>query len=365
MKELFSEIKVQIALELPFVVYRKPGAKQLVRFFQKNDHLYFAESFSESGFVMAPFDLNNQAILFPESESEIKTYAVEQQLTSSKIKSNNTQEHLSLPSKIDFELLVSKSIEAIKKGALLKVVVSRREKIHQESFNAFLFFEMMYTMYPDTFVYWWHHPKVGTWFGATPERLIQVNQNTFKTVSLAGTRNYSTENQSEWAYKEKEEQKFVTDFLLNRLRPFVYEISFSSPYTLVAGSIVHLKTDIEGVLKKNVSLRQLIEVIHPTPAVCGLPKLLAKDFILENEVHNRKFYSGFLGELAKDYTNDTQSTDLYVNIRCLEKIDQDLMLYAGCGITEKSIPQNEWEETQNKTKTMKQVLEYIQNKQTC
>ena len=96
-----------------------------------------------------------------------------------------------------------------------------------------------------------------------------------------------------------EEQQFVTDFILENLKNVTSEVAVSSPYTLKAGNLLHIKTDIEGVINENSNLKEVVSVLHPTPAVCGLPKDKAKDFILENEGYDREYYTGFLGELNR------------------------------------------------------------------
>jgi len=95
--------------------------------------------------------------------------------------------------------------------------------------------------------------------------------------------------------------------------------------------------------------------LHPTPAVCGLPKNEAKSFILENENYDRKYYTGFLGELNSD-VNGINTSSLYVNLRCMEIAKDEAIIYVGGGITKDSIPEKEWEETVRKTATMKKVL---------
>jgi isochorismate synthase len=94
-----------------------------------------------------------------------------------------------------------------------------------------------------------------------------------------------------------------------------------------------------------------LQLLHPTPAVCGLPKDKSKAFILDNENYDRTFYTGFLGEL-----NVEDQTDLFVNLRCMEISGSQAHLYMGCGITKESIPEKEWEESCNKSATMKRVL---------
>ena len=107
----------------------------------------------------------------------------------------------------------------------------------------------------------------------------------------------------------------------------------------------------------NPTLKTLIRALHPTPAVCGLPRENAKQFILENEQYNRSFYTGFLGELnfQKNKTV-SESSSLFVNLRCMNIIDKKVSIFVGGGITKDSNAKKEWEETVSKSKVMKRVL---------
>jgi isochorismate synthase len=176
-------------------------------------------------------------------------------------------------------------------------------------------------------------------------------------MSLAGTQKLQGTKEIVWEKKEIEEQQFVTDFILNNLKDLVSEVSVSSPYTIQAGTLTHIKTDIEGVINESSSLKEVVSVLHPTPAVCGLPKETAKDFIIQNEGYEREYYTGFLGELNKEGFNKGEiKSDLYVNLRCMQIKDNQAHLYVGCGITKDSIPEKEWNESVNKSVTMKKIL---------
>src|SRR5690606_33118750 len=102
--------------------------------------------------------------------------------------------------------------------------------------------------YPTAFVYWFYHPKVGMWMGATPEKLLQFTNSEISTVALAGTQvdhNHNIET-TVWGDKEKKEQQIVTDFIVDALKPFTKNIKTTLPYTFKAGSLLHLKTDIQA-----------------------------------------------------------------------------------------------------------------------
>jgi isochorismate synthase len=259
--------------------------------------------------------------------------------------------------KNNFKNMVTKGIQAIGNSEFKKVVLSRKETLDLVDFDLILAFENLVQLYPTTFVYCFYHPKVGIWLGATPEQLLKANEKEFQTIALAGTQKDAGSNEVVWPKKEQEEQQFVTDYIVEKLKNVASEVVVSTPYNLKAGSIWHIKTDISGTLNSSSSLREVVQLLHPTPAVCGLPKDKSKAFILENENYDRSFYTGFLGEL-----NIEDQTDLFVNLRCMEiEVASKLAmtkahLFMGCGITKDSIPEKEWEESCNKSMTMKKVL---------
>lgn len=363
MIDFFIKVKQQQAQNLPFVLYRKPNDIKLVGFFQNNDHLYFAENFGESGFVFAPFE-GSQMILIPKKES-VKW---EELITSFKeVEISDFKDSEDRQAKEHFEKIVQKGIDAIAKGTFKKVVLSRKEIVDVSNFDLVSIFEKLIQSYPTAFCYCWFHPKIGLWMGATPERLLKATNKKFSTMALAGTQKLEGTAEVIWEKKEMEEQQFVTDYILSNLKDLSSEVAVSSPYTIQAGTLAHIKTDIEGVIMENSSLKQVVSVLHPTPAVCGLPKELAQDFILENEGYDREYYTGFLGELNKEgFNKEELKTDLYVNLRCMQiKIASEpamtkAHLYMGCGITVESIPEKEWRESVNKSATMKKILDLEQ-----
>jgi isochorismate synthase len=160
-----------------------------------------------------------------------------------------------------------------------------------------------------------------------------------------------------WKDKEILEQQIVTDFIVKNLKYFSENVTYSKPYNQQAGNLVHLKTDIQAEIEDVNNVSNIINSLHPTPAVCGFPKEVTKQFILKNEGYNREFYAGFLGEWNKDFqTFKEKQTDLFVNLRCMKIENKEVNLYIGCGITKDSNPEKEFIETQNKSLTIKSVL---------
>jgi isochorismate synthase len=248
----------------------------------------------------------------------------------------------------DFQKLVSQGIEAIQKNKFDKVVLSRKIVLKKQ-ISIVATFQNLIATYPSAFRYLFFHPRIGLWMGATPEQLVKINQNQFETVALAGTQLYS-ENVI-WTTKEIEEQQFVTDYINTKVKNKVKQLIVTDVETVNAGNLIHLKSYIRGDLTSDFQANDLIQTLHPTPAVCGLPKERAIDFILKNEGYDRKYYAGFLGEYNKE-----NLTDLFVNLRCLEVENDVVNIYVGCGITKDSIPEKEFIETENKSMTMRNVL---------
>ena len=350
MPDIFQKASTHFQENLPFVLYAKPNSNAVIGFFQQNNELHLTVDFSKKGFVFANF-IGSQTILFSEDECEVLHEKFE--LNADLFHTEKSK--LSTDGKEAFQFLVEKGIKAIEKGKFEKVVLSRKETLVEKNFKFLEVYQNMLSTYPNAFRYCWFHPEVGMWMGATPEQLLKVEDSKFKTVALAGTQKYDANTEAIWEKKEKQEQQFVTDFILNELKAESASLNQTEPYTFQAGTIVHLKTDINGVFKSDFNLKKVIKVLHPTPAVCGLPKEETKDFILGNEGYDRKFYAGFLGEL--NFSDSANDSDLFVNLRCMEIQHNQIHLYIGCGITKDSDPEMEYFETANKAMTMKEILD--------
>ncbi|WP_438423412.1 chorismate-binding protein [Aquimarina macrocephali] len=359
-EDVYAKIEEQLDQHLPFVVYRKADSITLHAIFQENNQIYEVEDYTVSGFVFAPFDTSDKAVIIPSEKSNYYNAIISSQTISSKKRASETSTDSFLvksEAKKKHIELVKKGIKAIQSDRFKKVVLSRKEEVLiPNSFSNLHIFKNLIDYYPKAFVYLWYHPKIGTWMGATPETLIRVKNNDFFTMALAGTQPYINTIDVDWGTKELVEQEMVTSFVTNGLSSIINDIQYSKTYTHKAGTLLHLRTDISGVLDhENSSIEKIIKVLHPTPAVCGLPKDEAKSFILTTEGYNRKYYTGFLGELNMNKEGAVKS-DLFVNLRCMELSNEKAILYVGGGITKDSDPEKEWEETVKKTETMKRVL---------
>jgi isochorismate synthase len=353
MTDLFLKVKIHQEQKLPYVLFCKPDSDKIIGLFQKNDHLYFLETFEEKGFVFASFDADEVPYIpIEHSDVYVETVKSKGYFFDDKISGENKT-----IGKDFFEDLVEKAIDSIHKNEFQKVVVSRKEEITIPNFNVETILKKMIQQYSSAFKYCFFHPKIGTWLGATPEQFIKTDGTILSTVALAGTQLATSSNTVIWQNKEEQEQQLVTDYIVESLEGLVKEITISSPYSIKAGTIWHIKTDISAVLKSKKMLKNVIAVLHPTSAVCGLPKHSAKKFITKNEGYNREYYSGFLGELNLDLvTFKTAQTDLFVNLRCMKILKDKAQLFIGCGITKDSKPEAEYLETFNKSMTMKNII---------
>tara|TARA_R110002049_G_scaffold30211_4_gene102755 strand:- start:1705 stop:2766 length:1062 start_codon:yes stop_codon:yes gene_type:complete len=353
LNNLFDKIAHQYKSELPFVAYRKPNEIKLSAFLMPDNELNFVSNFKEKGFVFAPFNIEEKTILFSEEKALFLTENVS--IDSFKLKEtvfntdNSTKEkHINI---------VEKAIEKIKSSSLQKVVISRKEFVNLSNVDLLEIYKKLLATYNNAFVYVWFHPKVGLWLGATPETLLNVEGTAFKTMSLAGTQVYRKTENVVWKSKELEEQKLVTNFIEDQLKVIATNLEVNKTETVKAGNLLHLRTKVSGVLQNSSNLEELIRALHPTPAVCGLPRDISKEFILKNETYNRSFYTGFLGELNLQYLQkEERSTFLFVNLRCMKIENNKATIFIGGGITKDSIAVKEWEETVSKSKTMKRVL---------
>ncbi len=350
MTDLLTVATNKFAQRLPFVLYSKPHSKEVIGRFQKNKKLYILDDFSQSGFVFAPFDSHKKSVIIPENNSDL----ISEVWTHKAISVDATPEvTFSENDKKSFEALVITMMSEIEKGQISKIVASRKETVVMLNPDILMLYEKLFYKYPNTFRYCFYHPEVGFWMGATPEKLVEIEGTVLKTMGYAGTQKFEGNLDVIWGEKEQEEQQFVTDFILENLRDETTEINISKPYTSQAGTLLHIRTDIKAQLKNDFSLAEIINKLHPTPAVCGFPKDKAKQFILDNEGYDRSFYSGFLGELN---FSDNQRSELYVNLRCMEFYDQQVSFYVGCGITKDSNPEKEFFETVNKSVTMRSLF---------
>ena len=142
----------------------------------------------------------------------------------------------------------------------------------------------------------------------------------------------------------RDRQEIVKEEIIKNLHPFCENVKAEGPVTIKAGEIDHLKTVITGF--STASVNDVINAIHPTPAVGGVPKKNALSIINSLENHERSLYSGYLCEIDKN------GCRLFVNLRCVNFNQNKATLFVGGGITQESSPEKELEEIINKSQTI-------------
>lgn len=257
------------------------------------------------------------------------------------------EQHFGEEGKEDYLAGLQRCLQELHKGHLEKVVFSRRVPLTAKAHPLDLFMRAQ-QKYPTAFCYWYFHPEAGCWLGASPEILVKSREQELETYSLAGTQKVQGEEPPVWTAKEKREQGLVTQYMQELLQDKVDDLQSEGPINARAGQLWHLKTVLRSRTRLNAV--DIARKLHPSPAVCGLPKDKARSFLKEVEGYDRGYYTGYLGPVR------TASADLFVNLRCLEWKPEEVSIYVGGGITSESIPEKEWEETCHKMKTMLELF---------
>ena len=258
--------------------------------------------------------------------------------------------------------IINEIINEIKTKNIKKVVYSRLKKIElNKPLNISSAIESLRLKYPHCINFFIKIPHRGTFFGSTPEQLVSSSNNNITTEAIAGTINRGNdalndlklENELKNNQKYIEEHKIVIDEIKRLLNPKLNNISISNePSILKLHNLQHLITKITGTLKNNIHILELVRILHPTPAVAGLPTTDALKLICEYEQHDRGWYSAPIGWVDK-FGNG----DFCVSLRSGYVIDNIMHIFSGAGIVEKSIPEDEWEETEMKFKTILSIFD--------
>jgi len=272
-------------------------------------------------------------------------------------------EYASSPTPIaqeEYQRLVGDAINFIRERNIAKVVVSRPVNAALPAdFDPVTLFDALCSRYAHAFVSLVAVPGIGTWIGASPELLLAIDNEALRTMALAGTQPRPDPSVDpatvRWGEKEIVEQELVSRYV----RSFFVDAGYPNfvergPQTVTAGKVFHLQTSFSIDLPEAERLdlaNQVLSELHPTSAVCGMPRSEALSFIVEREGYDRSFYSGFLGPVFLD-----ERSTLYVNLRCMQLFDRCATLYVGGGITAESDPEAEWQETVVKSQTILAVL---------
>lgn len=317
----------------------------------------FNEALPNNGFIAAPFKYdgaNPAHLIIPEHYQSLELDEIGNDVDLPLQRSHGIHS----TSKQDYLSQCNRFIEHIQTSELDKAILSRVETTPRGGINPIALFKTLCASWPNAFVYLLHLPEHGTWAAATPENLVAIDSSSLRTMALAGTQQLTHQDlrMYSWGEKERVEQGMVAKYIEELLDAHnLDDYRKVGPLTTIAGNVVHLLTNYTAYLHENSDFSAFVRELHPTPAVCGLPKAQALELIAREEQHDRQLYAGFLGPVSE------QETQLFVNLRCMQLFDDAFALYLGGGITADSVPDLEWRETNLKARTLLSVIEKMRN----
>jgi len=251
------------------------------------------------------------------------------------------------------------ALDAFSRDVVQKVVLARRvDFAFEEAPVATDILQVLQQATPSCF-HFLFESEDGTFIGATPERLFFRRGREVFSEAVAGTRPRGETNDSDEAYrtsllaseKDQREHAFVRDSIRSILETCCESISVDEVATemrLAAGR--HLLSRLSGTLKDGVSDFDLLNRLHPTPAVGGEPRELALEAIHSLEDFDRGWYAGPIGWVGRE------SAEFAVALRCGVLHENTLSLFSGAGLVAGSDPGDEWLEIEQKITDFTRIL---------
>jgi menaquinone-specific isochorismate synthase len=259
---------------------------------------------------------------------------------------------------------VTFAVKSIKEGRLEKVVLARDQIARSnQPINTRSILQRLEIDYPSTWLF-----LVDGLIGATPELLVRLSKSLVTSRVLAGTIQKTGNEDRDLALaaslakssKDLEEHEYAVRSVADALEPFCSSTNVpESPFVLHLSNVMHLATDVTGVLNDSATQADvftLIEQLHPTAAVCGTPTEVAKQLINDLEKMNRGRYAAPVGWI--DANGDGE---IAIALRCglLLEDKKSMRIFAGCGIVAGSDPETEFAESQAKLMPMRTALEML------
>ncbi|MDP2155411.1 MAG: isochorismate synthase [Sulfuricella sp.] len=245
---------------------------------------------------------------------------------------------------------VARAVTDIRAGELDKVVLAR--SIHVRSPQPFVPAALMgalATRYPGCIHFTHFFSKGGVLLGATPESLVSLAAGQVVSDALAGTDWQSGRLDDE---KSLHEHRLVVNAIVRALEPVCGFLQIPArPKVFELQELRHLRSVIRGTADPGVSLLNLVERLHPTPAIGGAPARRALDWLARHGETRSGWYSGAPGWIGFDGDGE-----FAVAVRCAWLDGNEAELYAGAGIVAASDPRTELEETEAKLNAMLRVL---------
>ncbi|TWE11540.1 isochorismate synthase [Rudaeicoccus suwonensis] len=252
---------------------------------------------------------------------------------------------------------VAAAVSRIQRGDLDKVVMARDIVIDTgTAIDPRHLLGRLAAAYDNTWTY-----SVDGLIGATPEMLLRREKGLVTSRILAGTIRRTGDDEHDLALagslarssKDLEEHEYAVRSVADALRPHCSSMNVpESPFVLHLPNVMHLATDVAGVLHEDVSSLDLAASLHPSAAVCGTPTLSARDVIAELEQMDRGRYAGPVGWIDADGDGEWG-----IALRCgIIESSSRIRLFAGCGIVAGSEPSAELAESEAKLLPMRHAL---------
>lgn len=263
----------------------------------------------------------------------------------------------------NWDHIVNRATTEIKHGTYNKIVLARtRNIVADRKIVETRLLHHLRREYPNCYSFLLQFSDTASFVGSTPERLVSIQSGFLNTEGLAGsiprgqsaTDDTILEKRLLMSDKDQEEHRFVVESIVTRLKEFTSEIQRAPEAGIRKFSNVqHLYTPISARLPVGTNPIDVVETLHPTPAVGGAPRDAALDGILELEGFRRGWYAGPIG-----WINTNGRSEFSVAIRSGLIKDNRATFYAGCGIVEGSDPSSEWNETELKFIPMMTALRH-------
>ena len=354
--ELYSTIDSMIERGSSFALWRIPGEARIHLRVQTEGEprlLYDVKELNlRGGFIIAPFCVSDRHPIVVIDQARAEVIPIQADGASPSFRPVEGERPFPVSDEWDYRRYAAcfhKFLDALTSGEQEKLVLSRqKETVRPAGVSIGEAFRRAVERYIYSYVYLCHTPATGTWMGSTPEILLAGRHGAWQTVALAGTQRLDHGRvPTEWDAKNRREQQLVADYIHAQLHTLGIGARTVGPYPARAGELSHLKTEFHFSLPDERRIGEVLDLLHPTPAVCGLPKEKAYDFILRHEGYDRAYYSGFVGLLDPE-----GETSLYVNLRCVHIQPSKFTFYAGGGLLVSSSLDEEWRETGDKMGTM-------------
>lgn len=239
---------------------------------------------------------------------------------------------------------------------LEKVALARAVRLEaSEPFDTAQALEMLSNHYADCTIFALARGE-RCFLGATPERMARVSDGEFSAMGLAGTARRGTTiaednelgEQLLHSAKDQHEHRVVVQAVLDGLGDLCETLQVSpTPTLLKLKNVQHLHTPLSGTLRQGVTLLDVVERLHPTPAVGGHPRDVALALIREREGFDRGWYAGPIG-----WIDGQGNGEMAVAIRSALVHQAEAFLFAGCGIVAGSDPEREYAESCAKLRPM-------------